>query len=544
MRLPAQRRDRRPRLGLGQRARGLDVAGGETCGGLAEPASRQLFRSFARRQPCGRGQEIGGGLRCAAPSGPRRGALDLGGDVLVRACRAEREVARTLLGIDDHRRETLVQPAPPLACCGSVDDRREQRVREPDPVALGDQHARVLRLDHGGARVALPVERLHDRGDRRLRERSGRERDDARVGREGRDPCRHQVLDAPRHRQRLVPAFVAPERARDLEREERVAAGSVREPDEQRPRQGRPEPAADQVVQRRHRERSDDDPLTTVVRQRTREPERQVGVSFDPPRHEQREPGRQPPRREREGLLRRRVEPLDVVDRQQHGAPRRERVQDGDQRGRGRSRVRRLVRLSEQERRFERAPLQRRQLALRLLERGADEVGDRRVRELRLALRRARLQHAETARIGSPHRLEPERRLADPRLAVEDERGRTFGRAVEEAPGCGELLLAADDRGLHATSRALGRIARRPAVTCTIVTRRHKRRETPDAAAASGSYRRRMARRPSAPSVLFPDRAGEIVGDMPDTLRVHNRRDARPEGRFATRRAPRERARS
>jgi hypothetical protein len=90
VRLPAQRRDRRPRCGLGQRARGLDVASGEPCGGLAEPTSRQLFRSFTSRQPCGRGQEIGGGLRCAAPSGPRRSALDLGGDVLVRACRAER----------------------------------------------------------------------------------------------------------------------------------------------------------------------------------------------------------------------------------------------------------------------------------------------------------------------------------------------------------------------------------------------------------------------------------------------------------------------
>jgi hypothetical protein len=69
-------------------------------------------------------------------------------------------VAGTLLGIDDHRRETRVQPAPPLACCASVDDRREHRVREPDPVALGDQRARVLCLDDGGERGDARVERV------------------------------------------------------------------------------------------------------------------------------------------------------------------------------------------------------------------------------------------------------------------------------------------------------------------------------------------------------------------------------------------------
>jgi hypothetical protein len=161
----------------------------------------------------------------------------------------------------------------------------------------------------------------------------------------------------------------------------------------------------------------------------------------------------EPAHGERQRLRRRCVQPLDVVDRDEHrGAPREhaERVPeaDGDR-----------VRLGGHARRggteegdLERMELRRRQVAELVALHPVEEVDQRREREPRLGVARPRREDAG-ARLGRGcDRGLPQRRLADARAPAQDHRadGAALGRARCTAPRREraqqrELLLAADD---------------------------------------------------------------------------------------------------
>jgi hypothetical protein len=149
-----------------------------------------------------------------------------------------------------------------------------------------------------------------------------------------------------------------------------------------------------------------------------------------------------------------RVEPLEVVDRHHDGprlGGRREQRADADADGR---RVRRPARAA-------RPPHERhlQRLALGSWERGEVLIGER-VREVaeaderqpRLGLLGDAAQHAAAGRLRRGERRPPERGLADPGLALEQQRARAVAEAVDEGTREGEFLIAADD-GIHVSPR-------------------------------------------------------------------------------------------
>ena len=75
------------------------------------------------------------------------------------------------------------------------------------------------------------------------------------------------------------------------------------------------------------------------------------------------------------------------------------------------------------------------------------------MREAALGLGRPRREDAQSARARMLDAGEPERRLADPGLALEHERRRPCRRSADEGAEGGELLLSADDLDGHRARR-------------------------------------------------------------------------------------------
>ncbi len=105
--------------------------------------------------------------------------------------------------------------------------------------------------------------------------------------------------------------------------------------------------------------------------------------------------------------------------------------------------------LGAQQRNGKRPLLRRGQGRARQVERLAEEVGERNVGELRLALRRTDLEHPVGPVLGSPDHLQPERRLADACLALDQQSEGTRRNPVEEPFDRLQLGLATDYR-VHA----------------------------------------------------------------------------------------------
>ena len=142
---------------------------------------------------------------------------------------------------------------------------------EADALTLREQHAGLLRLHERRPRVALGRAGLDEVRDARLRERRGREHDPLRRLRQLPHAGRRELLEAGRQGQRPAHARVRRrrvERPRDLQREERVAAGGVGHSREQRARQRRSEPPVDEVIQLGQRERPRHDALDAALRKR------------------------------------------------------------------------------------------------------------------------------------------------------------------------------------------------------------------------------------------------------------------------------------
>ena len=198
--------------------------------------------------------------------------------------------------------------------------------------------------------------------------------------------------------------------------------------------------------------RSEDDVLEAILGQRARKPERRIRRRRRPPRDEHADPRRQPSHGERDRFLRRAVEPLHVVDREQHRLTLGEDGEDADERRRRRPRRRRPVRLLAQERRAERPLLDDGKPRARAVEDVADEVGERSVGEVGLALRRLRLEHAEPATARQADARRPEGRLPDPGRSVDGDGARRIRHPVEEAPDRCKLGLAAENLVLHCRS--------------------------------------------------------------------------------------------
>ena len=90
-----------------------------------------------RREPPRLFPELCSGLRCPSRPGPAGSGLHGRRHVVIGTGGGEREVPRALIGIVHDLRQARVQRAPPRRRRARIDDRAEERMREPDP-AVGD----------------------------------------------------------------------------------------------------------------------------------------------------------------------------------------------------------------------------------------------------------------------------------------------------------------------------------------------------------------------------------------------------------------------
>ena len=226
---------------------------------------------------------------------------------------------------------------------------------ESNPVAVELDHAPSLgELDVVDTGASQRLQHCH----RRCRERRhGSERVP--------DACRQDAQpmgdDRPQALGQLDAGIRGADRAVDkstpqLHREERIAPGDPVNTHDHRPRDGDPEPPPQQPMNRSHRERLDRKP-----------PERAEGA-VELERHPNRPPthrredghrlGVQPPQHEREHLRRARVEPLGIVQRDQHRALLGQSPHRRKQRERENARVgKHVIRLPNQQRSLQSTPL-------------------------------------------------------------------------------------------------------------------------------------------------------------------------------------------
>ena len=147
-----------------------------------------------------------------------------------------------------------------------------------------------------------------------------------------------------------------------------------------------------------------------------------------------------------EHACRGRVEPLDVVERDEHRASLGKRPQDVEQREPDRVRMGSLLsRLGEQERHFERAPPHRRQRGRHLVEDRGKQVGEPTEGEGGFDLGASVKKDTREALPCLFQAGLPEDRLADPRLAGEEKRAGTLAGSIQERLDRAELLLPPDD---------------------------------------------------------------------------------------------------
>jgi hypothetical protein len=89
-----------------------------------------------RRQAKGLLAQLGGSLRRAASARDSGRLVERGRDAGIRLLGTESEVTRPFLGIRNDRGQSAMSCAPPLGSGRRIQSRREQRVREADPLAV------------------------------------------------------------------------------------------------------------------------------------------------------------------------------------------------------------------------------------------------------------------------------------------------------------------------------------------------------------------------------------------------------------------------
>ena len=314
--------------------------------------------------------------RRTSREGVLRCLIERRGDLGVMAVRREREMTRVRLRVSLDLGQPPVDVPPALRALVLRHGRGEQRVHEPDPVAVPLEQLRVDRSFESRVRVGNAARRRSTVGS----DSSDTTSSSARTS---------SVSDATRDRSASCAPPAPAERARELERVERIAAARLVDAEKLGPRQRDVELRANDAVDRRLAQRPDGQALDgertalNVIAE--------LEAACSPARDENADGlAAKAAERELEHGGGRRVEPLRVVDRDEHGARRREqaeRAEDGkaDPVLVGRS----AVRVLEQERDLERVPPRRGKLLERLGQHVLEQIAERRVRQLHLAAGRA-----------------------------------------------------------------------------------------------------------------------------------------------------------
>ena len=329
----------------------------------------------------------------------RKRARDSCGDRRCELCigllGGERKVQRTQLLVGNDARELQMELAPFVGLRSASRRCGEQGVGGAHTVAVDEHHTRV----HRG------VERVWS-GDRRsLGEAQVRaQRDDEQQPAHGAgqpfDAGAEQVLDAVRHGDLLADRgqAVSGERASDLEREQGIPERRLVDAAQELPREAQPEPLGQDPPRGAEAERADLEPSQRPPLERALESSLDTGALG-----EQEADGLalEPAHGEVECVGGRRIEPLDVVDRDQQrltGGQGAQRVQEAE-----RDRVglgRRARRLGPQKGHLQRAQLRSRQADELLRLDAVEQVDQRGKREPRVGAARPRREHAASRASG------------------------------------------------------------------------------------------------------------------------------------------------
>jgi hypothetical protein len=235
------------------------------------------------------------------------------------------------------------------------------------------------------------------------------------------------------------------EGACELEREEGIAAGRPVQLAKRGPR----EPRAESPQNRLHcveAERLDLNALDASRRQCSVEQERRV-VALDPSRRDKAHLlGIEPAQDEADDSIGRRIDPLQVVDGNQERPDRRQPPKDAERGLRDCTWVGMVLRcFTTQECDLECAPLRSRQLVQRIVGDVIEEIDQSGEPEAGLSFRRARYEDPEPVLACLVETAGPDARLADSRLAFDQQRARPVRDGLEERERRFELGVTPDN---------------------------------------------------------------------------------------------------
>ena len=397
-------------------------------------------------QPQGEVFELGGGPGSATLRGVDRRRVEGIGDLGVGRGRGQGEVPSSLLGVGDRPGESSMRVPPPCRGRLPVDGGSEERVREHD--LTGAEDADDPRRFGGPQAVLARTARFTKELDRGAGGGRRQEQDVLRLGRDRLDAIVEQVAkvvgDRERFSRRRLPVDRS-HRPHDLEAEQRVAARGLVDLDQDRPGEAPVGAFMDQPREHVQGERSHVQPGQTLT-ERRREVER-IGDPFgDPQGREHRDGlGLQTSQDERQGVRGRRVDPLHVVDGEQHRSLVREQPErTQDRHGNGVTVRAPVVALRAEQGHLQRPALGSRELIGHMLEAFVQQIGEGGVGERRLRLPRTARQDVGTRCCGERDALEPQDGLPDPRRAAEDHAGRSCRGRLDERHDRSEFVLTSD----------------------------------------------------------------------------------------------------
>jgi hypothetical protein len=327
--------------------------------------------------------------------------------------------------------------------------RRVERMAEPHVVTI-DVHE--LGVGCPGQVVRnRAAERNRQRVQRRLLSRGGHDQQLSGRSRKGRQPAQHELGQVEARDERIIgrTTQLRIERPGELQRVQRVAARVLVDLSHLRMAEVDARPLGHQAVERTGAQAGE----VNVVRGVRRPSERLRRSPRDPggaqhPHPAARAPPGEPTYGEGQRSCRRRVNPLQVVDRHED----RSMVGEGGQRRRQRQADRAVldrgtIGLLEHERHLESATLRSRQGQRLLVEVLGQQVTEDREGQVLLGVRRRRPQHlyAVLTRRLDPGR--PEHALADPRLAQEHQHGIGHRLVRPDVSGDEPAVVVATDDG-------------------------------------------------------------------------------------------------
>ena len=406
----------------------------------------------------------GGGLWSTAPGRGLRRVVERGGDRRIGPSRRPCQVPGALLRLDDDRSQSRVDGLSTVDRRPRVGCGREQRMCEPDVVAIADQHARAFGLGQPATGHRRPGRRLQQAHGRL---RGGRcvERDGVGVGLEIIEPPAHERVEVQPLGERVEVGgrLAVRDGPTELERVEGVPARHGVQPHETRPREFEPDTRPQHPVDLVDRQPAEVDPADALRSEPVERRDGHLGVTGPLPGEDTDGNVVQPAKHEVEDARRWLVEPGHVVDRDHerlaggclaHDVPDRDRHGQWLWRGSGGD---------AKQGRLEGDPLGLGELGELLVRDLPEQIGERCEGQPGLDLGRPRDQDPVSTFPGAVDGMCPQRGLADAGRAREQQRAEPTRDGIEEPRGLREFAVTPDDGRCHGPKQCMAATGRRSA---------------------------------------------------------------------------------